>query len=65
METITAPSCTARPVWASGAVNKWGRFDPFTDYRWECGCGHRYNHDGRVTINVQHAQHSGYLLPGS
>lgn len=70
MTTTGAPAtaarpCTTEPVWASGAVNRWGRFDAFIDYRWECGCGHRYNHDGRVDINAQHAEHVADMVPQS
>lgn len=67
MTTATpTDTCTQRPVWTSGAVNKFGRFDAYTDYRWECGCGHRY---GNATptegdVNAQHAQHTGYFMPG-
>lgn len=66
MASATRTECSARPIWASGAINKWGRFDTFTDYRWECRCGHRYGNASPVEgdVNVQHSQHSGYLMPG-
>ncbi|MGE3795967.1 MAG: hypothetical protein AB7I38_18855 [Dehalococcoidia bacterium] len=46
---------TAEPQWVSGGPGK----SAYTDYRWECGCGHRYGNatvqDGDVS--AQHAAH--------
>jgi len=55
--TTTYRQCSPEPIWASGQVDASGRFNAFADYRWECGCGHRYDHSGRVEIGAQHTAH--------
>lgn len=56
MTENSAPAAhSAQPEWHSGGPGK----SAYSDYRWQCACGHRYGNatvlDGDV--NVQHAAH--------
>ena len=65
MTTTTNRQCSPEPIWAGGQVDGTGRFNAFTDYRWECGCGHRYDHSGRVEIGAQHTAHLAEAEPAT
>lgn len=65
MTTTTNRQCSPEPIWAGGQVDSSGRFNAFTDYRWECGCGHRYDHSGRVEIGAQHTAHLAEAAPAT
>lgn len=52
-----ATNHTAEPQWESGGPGK----SAYTDYRWECGCGHRYGEITTLSIDGQHAAHLASL----
>jgi hypothetical protein len=54
MNTETAaPIHSAEVEWHSGGPGK----SAYSDYRWQCACGHRYDNPGSTGVNVLHYAH--------
>lgn len=50
---VETPPHSEHPEWHSGGPGK----SAFTDYRWQCACGHRYDESLSDGIHPRHAAH--------
>ena len=56
--TPAAPTHSAQPEWHSGGhLPGSGRWSAYTDYRWQCACGLRYDGGHGDGINPRHYAH--------
>ena len=58
MQTTTAAGHSAEVEWHSGGpLPGSGRWSAYTDYRWQCSCGHRYDEILNDGVNPRHYAH--------